>query len=279
MRRFLLLNDQELDRVLSGRALADDRDLDELAAFVGELIYAFRAAPDAVTEARHLNAIRQGIRALPPDGLVLTAATAGKTGPARRNGWLLGGSWAARLLLAGALAFGLFSGVAYAGALPGPVQGAVSDVARNVGVSLPGAHNDKDDGARNDKQDGPPRVVPAPTQMGDNVVPETSRQGDNRSLVRPSGSEQENEPQAGASQQQGDETRNRDEENGTNGSSNSGQGAHGNIGARHGAGQSGGNQSGSQGAGSQGGGTQGRGGNESGSAGDGSQGDQGNGEN
>jgi hypothetical protein len=43
----------------------------------------------------------------------------------------------AKVFVVGVLAFGAFTGSAYAGALPNPVQNGVSSLAGNVGVSLP----------------------------------------------------------------------------------------------------------------------------------------------
>lgn len=252
MGRFLRLRDRELNRLLAGRTLADNGDLDELATFVRELTHTFQAAPDPATETRHLNAIIDALRALPAADTAPMAATDGSASLARRSRWLAGRSWAARLVLAGVLTFGLFCGVAYAGALPGPVQGAVADVARNVGVSLPGAHNDKDDGAQNDKQDGQPSIVPGQTQTDTNGRAETNGVQDDESRLRQNDGEQGSQSDdRDSSQQHGNSgTQNRGNDDGTNGNSGgegrseSGQGAHGNVGATPGVGQGGGNQGG-----------------------------------
>jgi len=53
----------------------------------------------------------------------------------RRFRLSLGAAFAGAVLVA-------MSGLAYAGALPGPAQGAASDVLSSVGVSLPASHND-----------------------------------------------------------------------------------------------------------------------------------------
>jgi hypothetical protein len=60
------------------------------------------------------------------------------------------GSRRLRLSLTAALAgavLAAMSGLAYAGALPGPAQGVASDVLDRVGVSLPASHNDSAAGA------------------------------------------------------------------------------------------------------------------------------------
>lgn len=283
MRRFSRMHDRELDLLLAGRAPADNGDLDEFAAFVREVRRTFQAAPEPATETRHLNAIMDAVRALPAIDTASKAATDGPAIPARRSRWLGGRSWAARLALAGVLAFGLFCGGAYAGALPDPVQGAVADVARNVGVSLPGAHNDKDDGAQNDKQDGQPSIVPGQTQTDSNGKLEpTGTQGDEPRGDQNGGAQTSENDDRGGSQQRGDSgTENRGNDHGTNSNSgndepsDSGQGAHGNGGATTGVGQGAGTQGSTQ-DGSNQGGSQG-----DSSPGDSSQGDgiQGNGDN
>jgi hypothetical protein len=163
----LQLNDRDLDRLLAGHAPSGDGDLDELAAFFRE-VHSFQALPEAATEARHLSAIMEAVR--------LRSSTA-PAAPQKRR--LRGRSWTARVALVAALALGSFCGVAYAGALPGPVQGAVADVARNLGVSLPGAHNDKKDGAQNDKHSGEQSNAPVKTETGSGAVQNNS--GDTRS--------------------------------------------------------------------------------------------------
>jgi hypothetical protein len=162
------LDDRGVDRLLAGQSPAVNGDLEEVAAFVRELTFTFYAAPDAATERRHLTAIMDAVP-LPP-----VPAAASKA-PARSTARLGGRSRGVRLAFVGALAVGSFCGVAYAGVLPGPVQGAVSDAARTIGVSLPGAHDNKNDGARNDSHGGgqnnnAPESTGTPTNSG----PETN---------------------------------------------------------------------------------------------------------
>ena len=110
MGRLLRLHDRDLDRLLAGRAPADNGDLDELAAFVRELTHTFQAAPDPATETRHLNAIMNAVRALPAADPTPIEATNGSPSPVRWRRRLRGRLWAVRLVLAGVLAFGLFCG-------------------------------------------------------------------------------------------------------------------------------------------------------------------------
>jgi hypothetical protein len=223
----LRLNDRELDRILAGRATADNGDLNELALFVRELTHTYQVAPDAATETRHLSAIMATVRALP------VANEAPAPAPTRRRG-----SWVPRLALVGAVAFGLFSGVAYAGALPAPVQGAVADAARHVGVSLPGAHNNKHDGQQNDVHGGGPGVVPPPKKdtnsAGETGGAEHQQHGNQNQGEQGT----QNDSQGGPQQDQTNHnTQNQGNETGTSGSSGnqanngSGQGNQGDGGA------------------------------------------------
>jgi hypothetical protein len=291
MRRFLRLNDRDLDQLLAGRAPTDHGELDELAAFARELKHTFEVAPEDATEAGHLKAIMDAIRTL-PEAETADVPTDGSAGLARRSRPRLARVWARPLVLAGAVAFALFCGVAYAGELPGPVQGRVADIAGNVGISLPGAHNDKDDGAQNDKQDGQP-IAPGQTPTDTTGATETGDAQNEGSVGNRNDGEQANNARDGSQQHGESRTQNQTNDDGTNGNSgdeghrDSGQGAHGGVGATPG---SGGSQSGSQGGGTQGSGTQGggdpnggtQGGSpDAGSQGGGSQGrgNQGNGDN
>ena len=240
-------SDRDLDGLIAGRAPDDGGDFDELASFVRELKQAFDSSPNTTTEARHLHAIAAAAR-LATHSAPLPAPT--RPAPAKRR------LWARPLVLAGALTLGLFCGVAYAGALPGPVQGAVADVAGNVGVSLPGAHNDKDEGAQNDK----PAIVPERPQQERPTGP--AQPSGTRGLGTPA--RQESGQQVGqkdvesgnqqAQQQQGQGgTENQRGDDGTNGNtgdqgSSGEQGSHGDDGGAHGGStQSGGSQGGGQG--------------------------------
>jgi hypothetical protein len=244
MGRFSRLNDRELDRLLAGHAPAEDGVLDELADFVRELNVVFQEAPDGATETRHLTAIMDAVRLLPAAGAPALTSTVERPLSSRRVAWSGWRSRAARVAFAGVLALSAFCGVAYAGALPGPVQGAVADVARNVGVSLPGAHNDKNDGAQNDKHDGAGNNAPVGPQTDTNTGAETNGQGT-----------QTNSHDAGAQQNDNHGAQNGNNgvahsgnEGGTNGAadnngpSNPGEGSQGSVGATPQAGQGLGNQ-------------------------------------
>jgi hypothetical protein len=247
---FSRLSDRELDRLFAGKGPAEDRELEELAGFFRELPVVFQQAPDASTEARHLTAIMEAVRLLPADEGTASLNAVEESKPGGRAAWLGRTSRAARFALAGVLVLGLFCGAAYAGALPGPVQGAVADVARNIGVSLPGAHNDKDNGAQNNKHDG----------AQNNSTPDT-RTDTNEGAQNGQGTQSETNGGAQNGGNQGSQNRNQGAQSdrnpsGTNdaagngGQNNPDQGAHGNVGTAPHADQSGGNQdNGSQGNG------------------------------
>jgi hypothetical protein len=68
--------------------------------------------------------------------------------------------WSVRAAVAGAVAGLTFGGLGIAGALPGPVQRGVADVARQVGVELP---DDEPTPTTVTVPDHPTRVAPTPT--------------------------------------------------------------------------------------------------------------------
>jgi hypothetical protein len=96
--------------------------------------------------------------------------------------------WSVRAAVAGAVAGVTFGGLGIAGALPGPVQRGVADVARQVGVSLP----DDDEPTTTTVTVPAPttRVVPTPTtateRSGDDDEPRHSDGGDEAPATTPS---------------------------------------------------------------------------------------------
>jgi hypothetical protein len=244
MGRFSRLNDRELDRLLAGQGPVEDGDFVELATFFRELNVVFQEAPDGPTEIQHLTAIMDAVLLLPGADAPPVASTVERLFLRSRGAWSGRTSRAARVAFAVVLALGAFCGVAYAGALPGPVQGAVADVARNVGVSLPGAHNNKDDRAQNDKHDITRSKAPVGTQTHTNTGAETNGQGT-----------QTNNHDAGAQQKDNHGAQNANSgaehngnEGGTNGAAgntgqnNPGEGSQGSVNTTPQAGQGLGNQ-------------------------------------
>ena len=154
------LSERELDLLLSGKGPSDDVSLDDLAAFFSEAADLLQEAPSEATSVRHLAAIAAAADA---------EFSQPSVGPSRANREAPGSrprsklvfrnpfsSLARKLALAGVLVLAAFGGTAYAGALPNPVQGAVSDAAETLGVSLPdgdsdeGVVNNVDESAVND---------------------------------------------------------------------------------------------------------------------------------
>jgi hypothetical protein len=134
MRHAGSLTDADITDLLDGDASLEASDLRELAAFFGELRSVLSVPPDVVTEQRHLSAISDQV------------ARSRAPVPTRRRAVM---AIPAKLLAAAGVSLASFGGVAYAGALPPPVQHAVADVAGRIGLSLPGQHNDVDNGAVN----------------------------------------------------------------------------------------------------------------------------------
>jgi len=154
------LSERELDLLLSGKGPSDYASLDELAAFFSEAADVLQEAPSEATSVRHLSAIAAAADAefsQPSVGPSRANREAPSSRPRSklvfRNPF---SSVARKLALASVLVLAAFGGTAYAGALPNPVQGAVSDAAETLGVSLPdgdsdeGVANNVDEGAVND---------------------------------------------------------------------------------------------------------------------------------
>lgn len=152
----------ELDRVLTGEVLPDDAPL---ARFVEDMREAFPAAPVAAeVEMQHLMAMMAAASEISTAEVRLL--------PSRLD--RLRSSLAARV---GALTLAAGSGLtgaAYAGVLPDPVQGAVSEAAAQIGVDLPHPDDEFADQdvreATNERADdttgGDDEAPPAPNTSG-----------------------------------------------------------------------------------------------------------------
>jgi hypothetical protein len=151
------LTDQEINRLIAGKAPSGTGDLEELATFVGDVKDAFQEAPSAATAAAHLAAITDAARLADQDERGPATPHLGRN-PNVRNPF---GRLRARLAIIGAAALmlGAFGGVAHAGALPGPVQGTISDLAGNLGIDVPGADDgnvaDENANGTAERGDGP----------------------------------------------------------------------------------------------------------------------------
>ena len=167
MERISRLSDQEIDRLLAGKAPAGDADLEELAAFVQDVETLFKESPTEETAARQLAAIAEAAHLLP------VPADRERSGHPRFR--VRSKPMRAKLVVAsaGLLLVMAFGGAAYAGALPGSVQGTVADLAGSVGVTLPDEDGDDsdfddgdvsnvDEGDKEDFDDGPGAVDESP---------------------------------------------------------------------------------------------------------------------
>ena len=152
------LSDRELDLLLEGKAPADDGSVDDVTAFVEEAAVFLQETPDEATAARHLAAIAAVAHEELSEPSVSPSRADRKapsfrirSKPVFRNP--LSGL-AGKMALVAVVVLAVFGGTAYAGGLPHPLQGAVADVADSLGLSLPGADDDSDDGAVGDVDEG-----------------------------------------------------------------------------------------------------------------------------
>ena len=136
MHFFARLSEREMDHILAGRAVTDE--FEDIASFVRELRLDLEETPPSWVESRHLAGIVAEV------GRVLPGAAAPQTVPPARprlhNPFR---RLAARAMItaAGLAALATLGGVAYAGALPAPLQTKVAEIARHVGLTLPGKHH------------------------------------------------------------------------------------------------------------------------------------------
>ncbi len=162
---FPRLGDRELDSVLAGNAPAGRDDLRELAAFFRDTRTLFAEAPEAATAAKHLAEIVSAARLVADDGERPIADR-----PARQRSRNPFSSLGTRVAAAaaGLALLAAFGGAAYAGVLPGPVQGTVADLAGTVGISLPGNENDVDQGDVGNADEGAQSTPDEPAQGNQN---------------------------------------------------------------------------------------------------------------
>ncbi len=135
MRFFSNLGEHEIDRMLAGEPTADD--LDDVASFFRELRTSLDETPLPQVEARHLAGIFEEARHLQRSGAGRRQISAPRS-TRQRHGLFRRPAARVTIAAVGLAALAAFGGAAYAGALPAPVQRPIADLARNVGLSLPG---------------------------------------------------------------------------------------------------------------------------------------------
>ena len=133
MRFLTRVSEQEVDDILAGHAIGEESA--DVASFFREMRIGLDEAPTTSVESRHLGRIFEEARNVQSSAPQRKLAALRRT--RRPSRWLATRTTAAAVGLAALAAFG---GAAYAGSLPAPVQGKVADLARNVGLSLPGNH-------------------------------------------------------------------------------------------------------------------------------------------
>lgn len=146
----LNITDEDFDKLSSGKPCTGGREMRDVARLIQQLKDAYVVAIPGSVEARHLAAIKRALPSTRPRlGAAAGAKPAGLT-PLRLFNWKpdkpylgrLSGSWTARSLSARAAAaatsiFIATGSLAAAGALPSPVQSAVSEAAGSIGLRLP----------------------------------------------------------------------------------------------------------------------------------------------
>lgn len=136
------LNDEEFDRLVSGRPSAGHLNGNETAQFIRDLKELCLPSESDTRKGRHLAAIRtalsqrsRGLHLVHSAGAAAPMAASSRT---LREALLqsMSGMAAKAAVLATALVTSA-GGMAVAGVLPHPIQSAVSDAAGNVGITLP----------------------------------------------------------------------------------------------------------------------------------------------
>jgi hypothetical protein len=156
MGRFFRHSDRDLDRLLDGKALANEGELEELAAFLSEARAALTQPGDRGTEARHLASMAEASSSLIEKGDPVARPVSKVIGPAQQVSGLpkqRGVPVMARLLSTmtgkiSALVMGLLmstTGLAFANVLPASLQNAFSSAGNAIGLSIPDADDEGDE--------------------------------------------------------------------------------------------------------------------------------------
>jgi hypothetical protein len=192
------ISDEDADRLLSGDLPAGDPSLDELAAFVQDVGVAYSAPPTGPVRARHLEGMRRAARPRaagwnPFADPAKPDSVPGRDGPGlpeRVLRTLAAFAPRRRLAAAGLAVCMAFSTLTALGQLPEPVQAAVSDAARAVGVSVPNPRAER----RKAKPRRRSQEPPAPTERSARIVAPPRRPAG----VAPPTTPRPTEPKAGA---------------------------------------------------------------------------------
>ncbi|HEY7873701.1 MAG TPA: hypothetical protein VIG64_01130, partial [Actinomycetota bacterium] len=165
-------DERDLERILSG--VAPSGDGEPLEAFVGQVREMYSVSPDTAIRERHLARIHQVAGSSAPAPFVPSRT--------RTPAWLPLRSLAARAGTVAVAAVVTTGGLAAAGALPGPMQDAVSTVASKIGLDLPRADErdkDQDERRRGNAPDPSAEASPSPTVEveGDNSGPGSTSSG------------------------------------------------------------------------------------------------------
>jgi hypothetical protein len=162
MRFSMKLSERELDGILAGRLT--NGEFDDVALFFRELRNSFGEAPSHAVEAHHLAGIFEEALHLQPSvhKLPTLRGTRRLRNPFRRL--------AARATIAavGLAALAAFSGAAYAGVLPRPVQDTVAHVAHHLGLALPETTTHHPSQPREGDNSGASHTGPGQPGEGDN---------------------------------------------------------------------------------------------------------------
>jgi len=193
MERIAELSDRDIDRLIAGEAPSSARAVDDLAAFIRDIRTQFGEPPTEWSAAAHLAAIVQAAEArtagdMATPTLVRSGSPVADLEQAGRSRsgsiavrWRPSGRRRARLVAAVVVLLSGFGGAAYAGALPGPVQGEVADLVGRFGIELPGAGgHDPDQGNTPDLDRGTVHEPAAddPSEPGTQRTGGTQQTGD-----------------------------------------------------------------------------------------------------
>lgn len=141
------ISDEDFDKIIAGKAGASAPGAGEISRAMRELNSTYVGPTPPATEARHLTAIHQAnrsrgaqVKPAVPNGFtvaVLEPLKAFGAGLRRAGVAHLSGATAVWTVVAALFLVGATGGLAAAGALPGPLQSALSQAAASVGFEVP----------------------------------------------------------------------------------------------------------------------------------------------
>lgn len=148
MRKFWNISEQDIERIIGGQAPDGDEALEDIAMFFKDLDETYPEVSTESHESAHIHAMIQTAQLLADNGKPVVRPASKAHGPEsqvsglpnlRRNIMVkvMLASTRVKAAAAGVALVLVFGGTAFAGVLPAPIQDAVADAVKPIGIDLP----------------------------------------------------------------------------------------------------------------------------------------------